>query len=360
LPGRNHENRYFRLLSDSLGDEGLKVLNIRDPEAWVFKFDIFHIHFPTHFVTQSNSFGAVFWAFSFIAIFLTVKALGKRIVYTIHDVVPINIRRGWLLWPYLRLVHELCDGYVFLNKSSQLDFYARFSGQRSKPSILVPHGPYPADVSGPQARLQKRRDLIGESDALLVGFVGNIKPYKNLGALTSLPSRLSDGRRVCVVVAGQVERGYEKEALETLRAIPPAHLLRIDKGLSDKELDDLIQAVDVVMLPYSIAWSSGAAMLVLSNRGRMVGSDLAVFTELESSPGHPWAYTFCPRPGETSASLAAVIEKIALNAATRADEEVLARFLTDRSWSRAAEDIKIFYESLLRGAEQDARMLSAS
>ncbi len=359
LPGRNHANHYFSLFCDALESMGIRIVNIRDTDAWTFRFDICHIHFPTHFVTETGTLGAIFWSGFFSGLFLATKLLGKHIVYTVHNVVPFNVHREWLLWPYLRLVHVLCDGYVFLNLSSQAEFYARFPAERSKPCVVIPHGPYPVNALNEEDHYQKRREFTGEKDALLVGFLGNIKSYKNLGVLTSLPKTLGDGRLVRCVVAGRVEKRYREEAETILRQIPPGNLLRIDKPLSDEELNDLIRAVDVVMLSYSKGWNSGAAMLVLSNQGRILASDLPVFKELETTVGHPWVYTFASAKEAVSDSLVSVIEKIALDRIAPSDVEGLTRILDSRSFARGAEELRGFY-TYLDGAPKHAIGLNVS
>jgi len=347
MPVSIHDSPYFGLFNSALEDVGVIVLGTRDRDARRLGFDVLHLHFPSHLVTQPNSFKAIFSAMSLSLFYIVTKLLKKRIVYTIHDVLPVQLHREWLVWPFIRLVHRLCDGYVFLNASSREEFYARYPDQQAKPNITIPHGPFPVPAVSGAERSQRRRLLVGEVDALLIGIFGNIKRYKGLEALKSLPSRLFSGRSVRVVVAGKIEPGYEREGNRILGGMPSRSLVRIDAKLSDRDLDEMIQAVDVVLLPYTKGWNSSAAMLVLSNKTRVLASDLPMFLELIRAVGSSWVSCYARQPERIAQSMQVALDRIDSESLSENDICELASFLENSSFSRGAARMKAFYSTLV-------------
>jgi glycosyltransferase involved in cell wall biosynthesis len=348
MPGKGHANRYFTFFCDSLEEAGMRVLNIRDRDARRFKFDVLHLHFPTHFLTETKVLPAIVWSLVLSAFFVFTKLLGKPIVYTVHNVIPFHAKRGWLLVPYLALVHHLSDAFVFLNGSSQTEFYERFPAQRSKRFVRIAHGPYPVNELSADARREKRRAVAGDEESFLVGFLGTIKSYKNAAAIASVPRTLGDGRPVKIVVAGRIEASYKREAEAILADVPADLLVRIDRFVSDEELDELIQITDAFFLPYTKGWNSGAVLLALSNRARIVASNLPVFEELAQSLGAPWVYCFDRDAARIAESLPAVLEAVAADPVDDAARARLSRFLDENSFAAGTRRLEALYSETRR------------
>lgn len=347
MPGRNHGNPYFPMFCDSLENVDVRVINIRDREAKLLRFDVLHLHFPTHFLTQTKTLRAMLWSFVLLSFFTVAKLLGKRIVYSVHDPVPINLHREWLVWPYLAAVHWLCDGYVFLNETSQTAFYTRFPKQRTKRFTTIPLWPYQVQMLSPDLRSSRRLDLVGHTDALVVGLLGNIKRYKGLELLLNLPSRLSTGRRITTVIAGRIENTYTQDATAIIDSLNADSVIRIDKALSDRDLNELIQCVDVVLLPYLTGWNSSAAMLVLSNRGRILASKRAMFIELQEAVGKPWIHCCDFESKDVNFSLLETLAEVDDLSISQADIDRLTLFLDNCNIGSAALKVRAFYEELL-------------
>ncbi len=339
IPGPRSSMQYLRLFCAGLKEAGARVLDARDRDARMWRFDVLHLHFPTYYITESNLAVALIWAAACRALLLLCRLFGKRVVYTIHDVAPFRVRRAWLLWPFVDAVHRATDGFVFLSPSSQRAFQARFPNERGKPALRASIGAFPAEILSPEARLRARRRLVGDDPALLVGFLGFHRPRKGLDFAACLPAALPDGRPVRAVVAGGIEPGYRAEAEQILARIPPELLLHLDQDLSDSEIGILIQAVDVVALPYATGWNSAMAMLVLSHRQRLLASDLPVFVDFESALGAPWVMTFDRRRP---------LETLPLVPVDAAAEEKLTSFLAAHSFAEGARSLLAFYGGLPR------------
>lgn len=343
IPRRTHENRYFSLLLDSLERNGMEVVEPSPGRAARFAFDVLHLNFPTHYITQSRLPRAIGFSIGFTAFMLLTRLLGRKIVYTVHDVVPFTRRHGVLLTGFLWLTHALTNGFIFLSQSSRDHFIRCYGRDAGKPWLLVQLGRYPSEPVAAETRRALRRQLTGRDDAYIVGFLGRIRPYKNIDALRAVPRRLPDGRPVFVVVAGE-SLAQEAAATEAaLDAIGRDRTIRQDWPLSDVELDRLMQCVDVVALPYSKGSNSSAAMLALGNEACVIGSGLPIFQELERSVGAPWLRTARPGPAP---QIDALVVQAAANPPTVADRDRLRTFLDAAGFDRIAESIGGFYRQL--------------
>jgi beta-1,4-mannosyltransferase len=343
IPGRSHGNRYFELLAQALEQRGVQVVEPAPRQTAAFAYDVLHLNFPTHYITENGAAKAAVLSVVLGAYLIMARLLGRRIVYTVHDVVPFRSRHPFLQKHFLRLTHRLTDAFVFLSASSREAFVTHYPEHTNSPWVSAPHGPYPVSLLSEDERARRRQEVLGSEDAFVVGFLGDIKPYKNIDALRALPDRLADGRAVRILVAGRVERGYEEAAQAVLASLPSAQVVRLDKYLSDTEFDELIQIVDVVLVPYVKGSNSGVAMLVLSNEARLIGSGLPVFRELATTVGAPWAASF----GSGQQPLAEVVEASARRTVTESDRTKLRTYLAQVSYAESARVIGDLYERLV-------------
>ncbi len=344
IPGRSHENTYFELMAAALEEHGVEIVQPTARNLACFAYDTLGLNFPTHYITENSAPRAALFSLLLGCYFLIARLLGRKIVYTVHDVVPLRPRHDFLLWPFLRLTHQLSNAFIFLSRSSRASFERRFPRDAGKQWVLAPHGPYETSLLPASERLVQRHALLGENGAFVVGFLGSIKPYKNIQALGALPSQIDGGRPVHLLVAGLVERGYEAAVQAVLEARPAGTVTRLDQRLSDEEFDRLIQIVDAVILPYDRGSNSGLAMLVLSNEARLIGSDLPIFQELAQAVGPPWVYSsgVAGAPG----GLADIVQHVAAREIVEADRQRLRGYLRSVSYSETAGHIAALYVRL--------------
>jgi hypothetical protein len=348
LPGKDFGgNPYVKLFCESLEKAGMNVVNIHTSPAKYFKFDVLHIHWPEFYVTERPIYIAMFLAPTVLVYMIATKLLRKNIVWTIHDVKPAKARHARLLQLYLLCVRALIDAYVFMSPSSEAEFVKLFPRARKKTAWHVPHGPYPVAAGSPERQAELRERLSGGANCLLVGFVGDIRPYKNPGALAYLPHQDSIGREIKIVVAGAVDSTYDTKEIEaSLSRIPRKHLIRITERLSDQRLAEIIGAVDVVLLPYLRGSNSGLSMLVLSCGQRLLCSALPMFRDLTNRPGPPWVYVFDHQAKDLSAELEAALSRYQHDVVDTDAKSRLRAFLDDCSFDRGARELRQLYERL--------------
>jgi glycosyltransferase involved in cell wall biosynthesis len=350
VPGKTSSTQFLPLYCQGLEQAGIKVVDIKFVKLWCLKFDVINVHFPAHYIVEKNIvYSAIRSALSLLFYMISKRVRRCTIIYTVHDVIPLYPRAQWLLWPYLKEFHRLTDGYIFLSDSSRSEFCERFPSERSKPWLRVDHGSFPVAVADLSTRLALRNSLpvTPTADALLVGFLGSIKAYKGIETLLSVPRELGDGTPVRIVVAGAID-SYYRTSVEPILIQLGGRLIRIDGYLCDKDLEDLIRAVDVVFLPYMLGWNSGMAMLVLSTYSRILAADRPLFRELKTKLGSPWIYTYESETRDRETALREALELIRREAPKGADRLRLSNFLAERTFTRSGRAIRKFCETLHR------------
>jgi beta-1,4-mannosyltransferase len=348
LPGKDFDkNPYIKLFCASLKKAGMSVVNIHTSQARYFKFDVLHIHWPEFYITTRPIYIAMLLGPTILVYMTVTKLLRKNIVWTVHDVLPVRVRHARLLQLYLLCVRVLVDTYVFMNPSSEAEFVKIFPRARKKTAWHLPHASYPVSAISPQRRAELRERLSGGVNCLLVGFLGDIKPYKNPEALAYLPHQDSIGREIKIVVAGAVDSADNIEIEASLSRVPLKQLIRIRERLSDQRLADIIRAVDVVALPYLWGSNSGLSMLVLSCGQRLLCSALPMFRDLMNCVGPPWVYVFDHRAKDLSAELEAALSQIQHDVVDTDAKSRLRAFLDDCSFDHGARQLRQLYQELM-------------
>src|SRR5437868_8487116 len=158
LPGKDFgANPYINLFCESLEKAGMLVINIHTDQAKYFGFDVLHLHWPEFYVTEKPVYVAMVLAPTVLIYIVVSKLLRKKIVWTVHDVMPVKARHARLLQLYLLCVRVLIDAYVFMSPSSRAKFVKIFPRAGKKTAWYVPHGRYPVAAISPQRRAELRK-----------------------------------------------------------------------------------------------------------------------------------------------------------------------------------------------------------
>jgi beta-1,4-mannosyltransferase len=346
IPGRRHaQNSYFPLLWRALVGAGIEMIRARSLAALTLRYDILHIHIPQVIVERPLP-SALAAGAPFLAYALTARIARKKLVWTIHEVTPTLPHL--LSRPFMWCVRRLTSAYIFMNRTSEVEFFKRYPSERGKTAIRIPHSSYPVTKLSAARRDEIRVSLSLRRDCTSIGFLGEIRPYKNPGALQYLPVAGPGGRSIQKLVVGGLHASCNIDHIDTIfRRIQQHGAVRVEERPSDERLSALIQSVDVVFMPYLRGWNSGFAMLVLGCAGRILCSDLPMFRELEEIVGAPWVYVFNHKAADLYHELAAAVARIQQDHLRPCDQDRLERFLDANSFNRAAQGHAELYSVLL-------------
>jgi glycosyltransferase involved in cell wall biosynthesis len=296
-----------------------------------------------------------FELFDRTVLMLYYRALGKRIVFTAHNVnaAARNGDDSWLNRASLRIQYHLCD-HVFVHTAAmKQQLQAGFGVPESRISV-VPFGINDTiPRTGISRRVARRQLGIAENERALLCF-GQIAPYKGLECLVEAVSMLAErGEPVKVILAGKVKRGSEGYWRRTQCLIADlgiGDLVAESIGfIPDEQVEPYFCAADAVVLPYVDIFQSGVPFLAFSFGIPVIATDVGSLREdVTNETG-----LLC-RPKD-SADLARAILAFYQSGLHPSSPEVQARirrFAEERhSWEAVSDRTMAVYASLAPALE---------
>ena len=190
-----------------------------------------------------------------------IRALGKRVFYTAHNIIPHRSPPGVppeMMHRWLRRAYRQCDG-LFVHTPRLAKQLADFLENRHPPIHVTPHGIWtmdlPANPPSIEERLTWKRLL----------FFGTIRRNKGLDQLLRAMEQLPG---YTLTIAGDPEEpAYFREEV-----VPLVHRLREmgigidlhDRFIPDDEMAALFASHSALMLPYTPAFTAQSGVLFMA------------------------------------------------------------------------------------------------
>jgi len=282
---------------------------------------------------------------------LYYRCLGKRIVFTVHN-VNASRRDGndtalnrLTLWLQYRLVDHLFVHTQQMKQELQTDF-----GVSDRKITLIPFGINSTvpdtTLSGAEAR---RRLGLVESDKVVL-FFGNIAPYKGLEYLVEAVALVADRLPECRLVIAGRPKGSEaywsaiKDRITSL-GLDSRVVQRIEY-VPDADTEVYFKAADVLVLPYTHVFQSGVLFLGYNFGLPAIAADVASLKEdiVEGTTGF-----VCPP--RNPVALAQAIERFfssELYTSRTSRRHAIRRFASERySWTIVGSKTREVYRDVL-------------
>jgi beta-1,4-mannosyltransferase len=354
------KNPYGQLLQQSLVARGIRVL----PQLYKHLFaldalsgrpDVVHFQFVQPYILPAENeqswSRATIKGVVFLVQVLVLRMIGARIVWTVHDLADHEQRLLRIEWfftlLFTRVAHRIVvHGHVA--RSAVIHRY-RLARQSHKLAVIFhPNyiGAYPDVLTKAQAR-----EVLGIAhDALVILCIGQIRPYKGLPDLVDAFRALRAARAPELWIAGEpVDAALTEELQRAASDNAAIHLRAVFH--SPTEIGMLLNACDIVALPYRAILTSGAALLAMSFGKPCIAPRLGCLVEALDNEG-----AFLYEPSDPDAlhhalerSLASVHHWPAMGAHNF--ERASAW-----SWSRAAELLDdVYHDSPRRSVDGDSR-----
>jgi glycosyltransferase involved in cell wall biosynthesis len=300
---------------------------------------IFHILWNNKFETFDRTLLMLFY-----------RALGKRILLTVHNVNAgerdrtDGVVNRWTLSAQYQLASHL---FVHTDKMKE-QMVREFDIAAAKVTVI----PFGINNAVPVTALTeseaKKRLGVAPGDRTLL-FFGKIAPYKGLDYLVDAFQRILTQHSNCrLIVAGTPRGGAEEywEAIETrIEQASLRGILRRIEFIPDDETEVYFKAADVLMLPYTHVFQSGVLFLGYSFGLPVIASDVGSLAEdvIDGRTG------FMCKPADT-ADLARAIERYLASELAREP----SRFRNDirdfagkrHSWDTVAKQTVHVYQQL--------------
>ena len=292
-----------------------------------------------------------FEAFDRTLLMLYYKALGKKVVFTAHNV---NARRrdlgdSWLNRFTLRTQYRLTDHIFVHTEKMKQELSEEFAVPQRKVTVI----PFGINNSVPNTELTPRearqRLGIGERDKAIL-FFGRITPYKGLEYLAEAFHRVAaHDPSYRLVIAGVPERceeywtGVQKtlqKEIEQGRVLLHAHFV------PDEQTEVYFKAADVLALPYRHIYQSGVLFLGHGFGLPALAADVGAMKDdiVEGETG------FSFRPEDTDDLARAIEQYFASPLYTELEQrrpEIQAFSEERHSWDIVGRKTRVVYEGML-------------
>lgn len=286
------EQPYNALLTQSLRDAGVTVEEFTARGA-LSRPDVWHMHWPDGVLNDRNRLRAARHVLGLLALMQCARMRGTSIVWTVHNLAThdrLYPAMERLLW---RILPRRVDGFISLSEAGRAAALRRFPALRRARGFVVPlghfRGVYPDTVSRTDARMALRLP----PDASVVAFVGQVRPYKGVEDLIRRFRELpGDALRLVVAgkpitdrVARDVHLASDRDARIQLRL----------EFVADADIQLILRAADLIVLPFVEILNSASAMLALSFDRPILVPAAGALEELRDTVGGGWVRTYSGR-----------------------------------------------------------------
>lgn len=331
------ENPYNALLYDAVIDAspGTTVTEY-SPSRSLERFDVIHWHWP------EGAWNSRYWIRCFaraVLLFAEIdyaRSRGASLIWTFHNLAPHDTKYPRLAEWCARQLAKRVDGAVFLSGTSQSRACNRHPHLRQVESVVIQHGDY-RPVLHPAVGKRCAREKLGLPDrAKTIGFIGRIRPYKELASLVAA-FRAADDPSVRLLIAGEPDDSSEVTQCLAEASNDPRVIFQLGL-LSERALQEAVEACDLLVFPNRKVTNSGSMIYALSNNRPVLVPRCECMEELASQASPSSVLFFNGSVSE--AALFAALHQVA--------ELTSDKKLNLPSWEQIAQLHIDFYEKVCR------------
>lgn len=336
-------NPYNYLLYSHLQEgDNIKVEEFAPDRAFAGRWDILHMHWPEVMLSDQGAVRSAATVSAFLVLVRWMKLRGTRLVWTTHnlkshDYSSKNKANRQLEDWYMNRFTALVDGVIGLSGTSIEEAIGCYPALSDKKRYVIPHGHYKGQYPDTVDRESARSKIGVDEDQFLVGYFGQIRPYKNVPRLVAA-FREMDRPDCDLWIAGNPAGESLEAAIR--ESAGSSDRIRLDlEFIPDEQVQYVMRAVDLLVIPYRRVLNSGSALLALSFDTPVLVPDMGSMSDLRQEVGPEWVHTFS---GElTSEVLAEAVAQV--RSADLRKCEAIERF----GWNRIAEQTAEAYRDLL-------------
>lgn len=255
-------------------------------------WDVIHIHWPNIFASRDNAIVQLLVAAGLISILFIQKTAGAtKIVWTVHNLQAHEAKYPLIERVYMNTFTRMVDGLLSPSEYGREQIYLKYPRLSKLPCQITRIGHYRDLYTSPPDRKDARRQLsLDNTDAPLLLSFGQIRKYKNLGALVDIVND-ADSEDLALVIAGSPADKEESEMLAQ-RNIQNKNITLHLRYIEEDAVPLYFSACDMVVLPFSSILNSSSALLALSLDRPVMVPDIGAMTELRDSIDAGWVSTY--------------------------------------------------------------------
>jgi len=285
-------NPYQRRLAAHLAKYGVEVLMAGQyPKQFTILqtivdlgiYDILHIHVTDSFLLGASRLMTVFKSCLFLGELLMAKALGIKLVRTIHNIVSHEREYCKIETFFAGLVFMICDGIIG-HCSAGADKVMHLAGPRlKKKMVFIPHGHFMYDYKNDVTTERARAILKIAGDCVTILHFGTIRRYKGIPKLVASFKRIK-AQDMRLIIAGKpsdkkMEREVKQLCQDDERIILKTGVVKND------EVQLYMNAADLVVTSFDEIVTSGSVILAMGFGKAVIAPALGCIPEILDEKG---------------------------------------------------------------------------
>jgi GT2 family glycosyltransferase/glycosyltransferase involved in cell wall biosynthesis len=222
----------------------------------------FHLHWLNPIVSPANGADE---AKEFVDLFLAklqlFKALGGRILWTLHNIVSHEPK---YLAEEVRLTKGVVDlaDWIHVHHLEAARMTEPYYRLPSEKLVLAEHGNYVGVLPDFVNRVEARRKFGIPDDATVFLFLGQVRSYKGIDDLISAFCKVATDQNCWLIIAGKLLGINQAELVRKIKNIP--NIIFRPGFIPDEEMQFFLKCSDVMVLPYKSVLTSGSMLLAMS------------------------------------------------------------------------------------------------
>ena len=281
-----YANPYQRLLAGGLAQAGVEVTLLPGlpSAAWLRAnrdtIDVLHFHWLYGlYMAQWRTPAQVV---AFRQRFRLARALGYRVVWTAHNIMPHRAAGLRPLHAHIRrLVMAEADAVIVHCQAGRRELLARFP--RTRPTAVIPIGSYAGLYPGAADRATARARLGLSGAAFVTLTLGNIAAYKGLERFAAVFNATAAPDDVALIAGRDRDAGVVRRLRRAAAADPR---LRLHAGyVPDDEVQLYLAAADALVAPFERILTSSSVVVGLSYGLPVVAPDMGCMAEQIGAAG---------------------------------------------------------------------------
>ena len=298
-------------------------------------YRILHLHWANFSISAPIPFKNKLSYWYGILCISSLRILGYKIIWTIHNVVPHESQRD----DHLKLVQYISRvaKAKIVHSAFTLEDMTKH-GFNTSSAIVIPIGNYIGVYPEKVTRKQARCSLNANNRELVVLFFGLIRPYKGVDNLVNIFEKLSK-MNIKLIIAGKCFNRilYEK----IIDAQAKCNIDFYNGHVPDQDVATYFEAADIVCLPFKTITTSSSAMLALSFGKPVIAPRAGALKDLPNNVG----YLYDPKnPHGLEQSLRLAISKKSQLSRLGSNAMTYANTL---SWDKISEKTYNLYKDVL-------------
>jgi D-inositol-3-phosphate glycosyltransferase len=281
---------------------------------------------------------------------LYYRALGHRVVMTVHNVnaAARDGRDSWLNRLTLRIQYRLCE-HLFVHTPRMCNqLFDEFGIATERVSVI----PFGINDTTPKTAITQgqARDKIGlASIHRVLLFFGQIAPYKGLEYLVAaLQVAFAADPALRLVVAGKVKKGCEDYWNSIALALSQRDLgrrvLQRIEHVPDDEIELYFKAADVLVVPYVEIFQSGVPFLAYSFGLPVIATDVGALRD-DVIEGRTGFVCRSRDPNDLAGAIARYFDSPLYVHRDRTHPQIRAHAMERHSWATVAAITEAVYRN---------------